>query len=145
MPEQGPPVSFRGVEVEREIEKRSEAGRPAGYIAKRDLERYYAMLAATLQTVDLSEGEALVLCDCLNGILHESFSIGLLWAEVDEGIRFDGLGTKWAVDGPALIEKLRSLTLAQSYALIDAVERWWRGPYRDEDRTQSLRAVGLVR
>jgi hypothetical protein len=113
--------------------------------AQRDAERYYHCLRKTLETVELTEPEASLLCDAINGILMEPHTMPLLWANVDDAVRFGGLDRKWHVDGPALVERLRSLSYAQALAVVDAVERWWSGPFQQPDRTASLREVGLIR
>jgi hypothetical protein len=113
-------------------------------VARRDLERYYHALGETLRTVTLSEREALLICDALNGTLVEPHTAQLLWAQIDDAIRLDGLADKWEVDGPALVARLRTLSYCQALAVTDAVERWWAAGPRG-DRAEALRAVGLVR
>lgn len=153
---QGPPVQFRSMEVEPALGLRLSAylGSP-GRVAARDLDRYYAILAAELRGVHLSEPEAMLLIDSLQGVLHElpESAPTMLWAGVDDSIRLDGLDAKWDVDGPALVATLRALSPAQAMAVIDAVERWWviagaaaagEGDVPAE-RDQRARVVGLVR
>lgn len=153
---QGPPVQFRSMEVEPQLDLRltSSLGSP-GRVAARDLDRYYAVLAAGLRRVNLTEPEAMLVIDALNGVLHDApESIPtMLWAGVDDAIRLDGLDAKWGVDGAALVAKLRALTPTQASAVVDAVERWWiiagaaddAGGDEPAERELRLRLVGLVR
>lgn len=110
--------------------------------AQRDLERYYALLKLSLPA--FSEAEASLIVDALNGSMLESHSGHLLWAEIDDAVR-EGLAEKWGVAGPALVERLRALPPFAQYAVWEAAEVWWNGPYREADWGASLRAVGLVR
>lgn len=110
-------------------------------VAKRDLERYYALLRRELRTVNLSREEVLLLLDVSNGTLWEPHSIPLLWAEVEDGLA-DGLAEKWGVDGPAFVERLRGLTAGQAFAVVDALERAWK---IGGDLEGAAREVGLLR
>lgn len=113
--------------------------------AKRDLDWYYETLAYDLASVTLTEGEAMLILDVCNGTLWESWSARLLWANIDDSLE-DGYAEKWAVDGPALVARLRALTPGQSMAIVDAVERWWSLGNKDRtDLAKSLRVVGLTR
>lgn len=135
-------IQFRNQRVAEAADARSRPGK-RNLTAARDLERYYSLLAAELAGIELSEAEASLVCDALNGTLFEPHTIRLLWAEVDDAIRHDGLAEKWGVDGPALVERLRSLTPGQAYALVDAVERFWLDA--SSPASERLRTAGLVR
>lgn len=136
-------VTFRAGEIAPALSERL-ANYPVGGIARRDLERYYALLVEELATVTLSENEALLICDALNGTLMLPQTMRLLWAEIDDSIRLDATDEKWQVDGPALVEKLRRFTSGQTLAVVDAGERWWNRNEIDEDPRERLRIVGLV-
>lgn len=123
----------------------SQPGTEPNRIAERDLERYYYALEQTLRSVELTEQEALLICDAMNGVLVEPHTAQLLWAQIADAVEIDGLDRKWGVDGAALTAKLRGLSYAQALAVSDAVERWWSGPCRDTDGAMSLRKVGLVK
>lgn len=140
-PVQGPPVSFRNRDVEAQIAFRAGDGASSGSIAARDLGRYYTLLARALRQVVLSEAEASLLCEAMNGVLHTENDVHLFWAGIDDAIRLDRLDAKWDVDGAALVDKLRDLGPCAAQAIVDAVERFWRDPNRED----ALRAVGLVR
>lgn len=141
---QGPPIQFRDRRVEAQLADRTGADLSPGLVAARDLARYYAALGRELAAVELSEAEALLVCDALNGTWLDEGSVHLLWAEVDEAVQGDNLHIKWQIgDELALVRRLRGLTYTQSLAVWDAVERFWRTP--DRDARETIRAVGLVR
>jgi|WetSurMetagenome_2_1015567.scaffolds.fasta_scaffold318848_2 hypothetical protein len=121
-------------EIVAQIEQRQDAARGnfSGTINE-SLSRYFEMLRrerAALR-IQFSGPELALLCDVLNGSLMQSYSIPLLYAEVEDSVP-DGYAEKWQVDGPALAAKLRSLSYGQTAALVDAVERWWSGSYSGE-------------
>jgi len=139
-----PPIQFRDAGIARALASRADPGRSLGSVAERDLRRYHALLAHELERVDLSRPEALLIIDALNGSRLDEASYRLLWAEVDDAVRLDGLGAKWGVAGPPLVEKLRALTPGQAMALLDATERFFAtddGSPPDE----RLASVGLTR
>ncbi len=141
-------VTFRAFpeQLASAIEARRDHGEPLGAVARTQLERYFALLDQELERVQLSEAEAMLICDSLNGIISDPQTMRIgLWAGVDDSIHLDGLDEKWSVDGPALIAKLRALTPAQAFAVTDAVECWWGRNEIDEDPRERLRIVGLIR
>lgn len=82
----------------------------------------------------LSVAEWKLICDVMNGVWTSDGGphLPLIWAEVSDGIRIDGLDKKWNVDGGALVERLRTLTQGQTIAVLDEVERFWRAVGRKE-------------
>lgn len=105
--------------------KRGAANRSG--VINRDMERYYEILKYGRQSLRdrLSTAEISAILDNLNGCwLTEPVSIRLIYANVADGLD-DGLAEKWKIAGPALVEKLKSLSFAESCALADAAERWW--------------------
>ncbi len=107
-----------------EIEKR-EGDRSS--IVNTSLERYFAILSrARRRLADLlSDQEMGLILDVLNGTLFsDTISLQLVYGEIEDSLP-DGYAEKWEVDGPALVEKLRTLTYPENVALVDAVERWW--------------------
>ncbi len=128
-------VSKQSVSLAPEIlaamQARSE-GNLSGTISKH-LSRYIEALRRerTALRDQLSAEEIGLLCDVCNGSLFEAHTIPLLYAEVKDSLA-DGYAEKWQVDGPALVTKLRALSYIQDAALVDAIERWWSGPYAAE-------------
>ncbi|NPV72156.1 MAG: hypothetical protein HPY55_16240 [Firmicutes bacterium] len=127
-------------ELAREIDSRG----PRSEVIRRDLERLYRLYRYAIRQVSLSPEEACLIVDALNGALMDADSAPMLWAEVEDGIRLEGLDAKWGVDGQALIEKLRALDRLTCLALVDAAERFWH-ECPDEDPRQAVRRFFLVR
>jgi hypothetical protein len=144
-----PPVSFRPGGLSASLDARGERNE----VARRDLARYYATLQRELSTLHLSEREASLIVDALNGCAVDETTAPLLWANVDDAIMRDGLDEKWGLtvrrpDGlpdaekaGLLVMRLRELRPGQCMALLDAVERFWRDPNPLHD---ALVRVGLI-
>jgi hypothetical protein len=96
-------------------------------VIRRDLERLYTLYQRSLPR-DLTEAEACLICDVMNGTLMDANTAHMLYAEVEDGIALEGLAEKWEIDGPALVEKLKALSDIQCLAVIDAAERFWSTP-----------------
>lgn len=124
------PTSIRLREaVAAEVEARGES---RNQTINRDLDRLYALYKRALREVDLSTKEAMLIVDSLNGTMFiDPLSATLLWANIEDSIRLDGLDAKWEVDGAALVTKLRGLTSIQAMAVVDAAERFWADPEKD--------------
>lgn len=133
------PITFRPGPLASALEAR---GANAAEVVRRDLARYYQLLERELRWVRLSEPEASLICDALNGSFIDDPQG--LEAEIADACDLDGLHTKWGVDRDALLTSIRSWTYAQRAAVLDAVERYWRGPH-ELPLAEGLRAVGLVR
>ena len=112
--------------IEKQIMQR---GDNRSGIINRDLERYYTVLDRALRTVSLTENEALLIVDVLNGSILDTLSVRMLWAGVEDAINLDKVDEKWGINGAALVEKLRSLGEIQCLAVVAAAERFWA----DED------------
>lgn len=143
------PISIRNPAAEAGVRARTRTKLGAGSsaIAARDLIRYYALLDRSLADVRkrLTEGEALLLCDILNGTLLDENSVRYLWHEVADALDSNpSLEQKWSVAGHGLVDKLQQFSYAELLALGDAVERFWIvAPGSDIHDT--VRQVGLVR
>lgn len=122
-------------------------GEPSAMLLHREIDRYYTALAAELRTVSLTEDEAMLICDALNGTLTEPATMARhLDADIEDAIRMDGLAEKWKVDGEWLITKLAALSFTASLACIDVVECAWNlCANGDADMRENVRKVGLVR
>jgi len=137
------PIQFRPGTLAEPLAARAGDAMKVNEVAQRDLDRYYTLLAAALRDVDLKEGEALLICDALNGTHIDPTLARLLHAEIEDALE-DGLAEKWMVDGETLVMLLRNMTLLQRMAICDAVERWWRLEEIADNRERLVR-VGLVR
>lgn len=120
-------ISLRSSTLD-EIDNRGERGEAnRSGVIDRDLTRYYEVLKYGRQSLreKLSTAEVSAILDNLNGVwLSEPLSIRLIYANFADGLE-EGLAEKWKIDGPALVEKLKNLSFAESCALADAAERWW--------------------
>lgn len=142
-----PNIVFRAVgQLADRIGERARDSEPTPRVlsetARRDLTRHYAAMVADLEAVTLDTGEASLLCDMLNAahVDDDGLLVRHLHHEVADAV--DELAGKWAVDGPALVAKVKGWTPGQRLAVIDAVERWWAGDHTD--REAALWRVGLI-
>jgi hypothetical protein len=147
-----PLIQFRAINksLANDLEQRSEVGKSASDIAERDLERYYYMLKFALAKLPFSMGEAMLLCDVMNGTIIEPYSASLLWASVSDGVD-EGRAEYWKqyhpeLDGAKLIAKLKALSPFECMAVADAIERAWNSEtYQVANMEERVRQVGLVR
>lgn len=135
---------FRDASIKQSLLTR---GNSSGDIARRDIDRYYVLLADALRRVKLTSNEAMLLCDALNGTLNE-FRINPAQAlvfSVQDAIDLDSLDSKWEVDKTSFLAKLKGLNTLEAAAVLDAVERFWYEPeYQIEDTKVKLAQVGLI-
>jgi len=132
-------IQFHLGDIEPRLTERAGQLSPS-LVAKRDLQRYYQILNDSMPR--LTEGAAAAICDALNGAMLTPATYRYLWAEVDDWPA-EELGTKWGIDGPALVTQLRALSPCASMALCDAVERFWAAR-EGRDRRDVLIEVGLI-
>jgi hypothetical protein len=137
-------VSFRSSELTCELEQR---GEQLGIIAKRDLDRYYLLIADALRRVKLSQPEACLICDALNGTLNDfrlNPTHSMLFS-IQDAIELEELDQKWSADKEQLLNKLSSLSTLEAAAILDAVERFWHNPEirQLESYEEQLQLVGL--
>ena len=93
---------------------------------RESLSRYYALVNDARQGLQgrFTEAELGLLADISNSTYFEAHSLqGLLWNAQDCGP--DGSWEKWGVNEKEMLEKLKTLTLTEHAALVDACERWW--------------------
>lgn len=143
------PISFFDRDVERALAARTsvESQAARSQTAKRDLDRYYALLARSLPT--FSQPEASILCDVANGTLFEPHTMMLLWANVADAEQ-DGIAQKWQITAEqfaAFVARLRRLSYAECVAVVDACERAWHLMSVSEPQMplrEVLVAVGLI-
>ena len=144
-----PQIAFRAQPpLDQQLDDRAGPhGGPAD-VARRDLGRYYSLLANELRGVDLSVAEACLICDVVRGTIQDDIGIGSqagLAMEIQDGIRLEYLDDKWDVEGALLVSKAVAWTFGQRWAICDAAERWWAHDWPDDtDYGAQMRAVGLV-
>ena len=75
---------------------------------------------------DLERKEWYLIVDAFNGtIIDEQFALPNLAAQIEDAIALDDADKRHAVDGEALLRKLRNLTYAEKLAVVDIVDRFW--------------------
>lgn len=119
-------ISFRDARLERVLENKAGNGESPSLVAKRDLERYRAIVGAAELELSFSTAELNAIFDSCNGTIFEPFTADPGICHNVQDALLDGLGDKWEVDGDKLVAKLRKLTPAQSWALVEKIERYWR-------------------
>lgn len=110
-------------------------------IINRDLERLYTMYRRAIREVPLALAEAQLIIDALNGSIFDAQSAPMLWANIEDACKLDGIDDKWGVDGPALVEKLHGLSAFHCMALIDGSERFWSLPNGERDLNADVRKI----
>jgi hypothetical protein len=95
-------------------------------VGLRDLRRYYSLLNYHLLELNLTTDEANLICEALKDYrLEEDSERGrVIWKQINNTIQQEQLDRKWKVNS-AFIGKIKALTHFQSFALVDAVERYW--------------------
>ena len=124
-------VQFRPGELLKELKLR---GGSEGYIAKRDLERYYFMIRES-QPSGFTVNEMLAIISSLSTPAYSETPTPAtikkyLWAEIIEGADscqdFDiDYEQQYQVDMDKLAKKVKKLSLAETFALQDLAERVW--------------------
>ena len=109
-------------ETEKEISAR---GENRSHVISRDLSRLYTLYNRAVREVPLTEKEACLIVDSLNGTVLDANTAQSLWFSIEDSINLDGMAEKWGLDGPALVEKLKELNAFQAMAIADAAERFW--------------------
>jgi hypothetical protein len=102
------------------LDARRRPGEARGAAARECLERYAALLAHGLreiQELGLTEDEVMKVMEALNGVLYTPQTAHLVWADLA-----DRLGEQHP-----LTQKVRSLSPAGRFALVDVAERFWQG------------------
>jgi hypothetical protein len=95
-------------------------------VGLRDLRRYYILLNYHLLELNLTTDEANLICEALKDYrLEEDSERGrVIWKQINNAIQKEQLDRQWKVNS-AFIGKIKALTHFQSFALVDAVERYW--------------------
>ena len=128
-----------------ELDSRDQFNSRSG-VMERDLKRLYTLYQYELKKIDLTAEEICLIIDMLNGHLTDPPETArLLWAQVEDEIRYENLAEKWKVDGDKLVEKLKSMSLLACLAIIDAAERFWAGPDRNRDFKEAVSEIFGVR
>ena len=118
-------ITFRASgDLLRALDTRSDDGLSRNLTAKRDLERYYYIIDRAMP--ELTENEASLICDVMNGTINEpADAIRMLPVVLDDAGR--EYYEKWNVDKRRLLTNILLLPDSGKAAIIDAVERFWKG------------------
>lgn len=140
-------VSFRPGSLRKDLESRARRDQISiSLVARRDLERYYALMKNAIPKFSLPE--ALLIVDSSNSVYFGNIpaTCNFIWMKVADSIKIDGLDEKWDVDGESLVNRLSKLSLAENLAIADAAERWWGLVNTDDfdDHEKGLKDVGLI-
>lgn len=138
-------LSFRIYNYKSKIEERLDASFTTHQIGNRDLGRYYNLLDYALKEVTLTEQEALFIVDSTNGSIFDEVGIRMLWAGLEDSIRYDSLDAKYQIDGNELINKIKKANIAYLFALADAIERFWILNNSETEMIDNLKKVGILR
>lgn len=117
-----------------------------GQIAKEIFNAFFTICRESLRRLELTEDEATCLVDCFNGTIIEFNYAHLIWANVEDAFKLEGLDQKYNLDH-SFIEKLKSLDVGTCVAILDAVKRFWLLNLNsaDKSRTEQLIDVGLLK
>ena len=138
-----PAVNFATGKLEEPLALRAgRVSRPQ--VAKRDLLRYYALIADSATIWTLAEADLLVEvvrelrlgADSYRYLHHAIRDEARLWSP-----------EKWHVD-QKFFDRVEALTLAEAMAIVDAVERFWvllEAAGEDANTDELLTQVGLTR
>ena len=137
-------ISYRaGEKLEVQIEERAGGIRNTHGTAREMAERYAYCMEKALDGVDLTEKEAHLIVDSFNGTIFEPLDMVARYG-LEAGLEdtSDVVYTKWEVDRESLLDKIKSFSIPERLAVIDAIERYWAGV--SKGWAVSVRSVGLV-
>lgn len=88
------------------------------------------------------------ICDANNGVddlllgEHPSSARQMIWANVADAAQQNDLASKWDIDADQLVARLRNLSVAESFAVYEAVRTFWQHAEKDIDA--ALQAAGMI-
>lgn len=140
-------VVFESTKVKAELRKRTYKDEGCGDVAVQCLEKYFYLMEEGRSTLNLTMQEALVILDALNGsiVFANEGLVRSAWISIQSAIEYHQLDKAWNIDGSALVEKIKNLSLMETFALVDACERFWHGNNEGADVRLRVYEVGLVK
>ncbi len=98
---------------------------------------FAAMIGRTKREVleILTEAEMNYLRDLLNSslIYADQFPVRTILAgSIEDGDKYEGLGEKWGVNVPALVQKVKNMAEFQAYTAVKMVDEYWNGEKEEE-------------
>ncbi len=92
----------------------------------RDLKRLYVMYAIALDAAELSVKEAILISEALAEEKIKPEQAMSIWEKVETACQTEDLHKQWEVeDYKPLVEKMKTFSLTQNMAIVDAVECFW--------------------
>ena len=132
MARQGSPIQFRDATLTPFLHSR---GDNLNEVAARDLYRYYALINATLATIQEQfpdEREWALLQDTVASAPVLAYSPREVVGSVADAIQLERADQRFDVDGAYLLRRLRGLSPMEITTLLDMIERWWVIRTRDD-------------
>lgn len=104
-------------------------------LMRESFDRYRALLALGARECGgiFTPREFLALCDACNGTLFEAATIKYLHVQIEDADQYEALGERHNVDAASLAARIEALPASATFALSDAVERFWNASSRGED------------
>jgi hypothetical protein len=116
-------------------------------VIRESLDRYFLLLdRARIDLQDIfTDTELQLMADASNGVIYEAWSIPHMAMGIADSMSLDNLGEKWGVNADQLLAKLKNLDAASSFALVDALERFWESCGRGGSSAQERHSqIGVV-
>ena len=85
-------------------------------------DRYASIMGVTEHGLSDAELNAVIDAHWSHAFMQADLDINLDW-NVSECIEHEGLGEKWKIDGPALVEKLKAMSQVQRVLVIELIEK----------------------
>jgi hypothetical protein len=106
---------------------------------------YRELCREVRERMGLSEADVMLCMDALGSAVIKPGTIGQhVEADVDDGIRMDGLVAKWKTDGPAALRaKLHQASVGHLAAIEITALRWW-GAVTARDEAEQARLVSML-
>lgn len=138
-------VDFRpGIVLEDKLKERNPEH--PGEMARRDLNRFYALIDYGLLNIDITVEEACMICEALNGTLFDyrasvidTLRIGI--ADYFNYNPYDSLGNNRSTEVVTLVEKISKYDMIQCAAIVDASERFWMQSEEGNDHITVLKRL----
>lgn len=100
--------------------------------ARKALEAYLAVRTVweveVVRKKPFTPDELRLLCDIQNGSVFDASqaaSVRMWVASIEDADHYDGIGEKWGVDIPQLIEKVQQIPVLEVYFWREEISRFW--------------------
>jgi len=115
-------------------------------LVRESFDRYRALLDRGRRELAglFTPEEFMALCDACNGTLFTTDTMHFLHAQIEDADAFMGLSAKWSVDVGSVAERIESLPASATWALVDAIERFWSAASRGEEMSHNAGTMDLL-